>query len=124
MRVGLRRLLAAEPGIQVVAEAANGADALRHIHEVQPDLLITDLGMPGLHGLELVRQVHHECPGTRIVVISMHTDEPYVAKAFHHGAMAYVCKDDLARYLLPAVSAVLAGRSFWVPPLRAEAAAP
>ena len=116
VRQGLRTLLGTEPAFQVVGEAEDGSEALRQAVEFQPDVLITDLIMPGLHGFEVVLGVRQACAATRIVVISMQSDEGYVTTAFRHGAMAYVCKDDLVRHLRAAVWAVLEGRCFWVPP--------
>jgi DNA-binding NarL/FixJ family response regulator len=121
IRQGLRALLGTEPAFKVVSEAADGSEALRQTVEYRPDVLITDLIMPGLHGFEVVLRVRQACPGTRIVVISMQSDEGYVTTAFRHGALAYVCKDDLVRHLRAAVWAVLAGRCFWVPPLPSQA---
>jgi len=124
VRQRLKRLLAEEPGFQLVAETADGLSALRRVIELRPDVLVTDLVMPGLHGLELTRCVREQAPETRVVIVSIHADELYVAQALRHGAMGYIRKDETGRSLVPAVRAAIAGKRYLSPAVAELAARP
>jgi DNA-binding NarL/FixJ family response regulator len=117
VRQTLHRLIKADAAFEVVAEAEHGEAALALAAELQPDLLVTDLMMPGMNGLEVMRRVHESSPHTRMVVVSIHQDEPYVVEAFRCGARAYVHKEALALHLLEALHAVLNDRLYVSPPL-------
>lgn len=117
VRDGLRLLLQAEPELEVVGEAGDGRDAVELVARLSPDVLVLDLMMPGLGGLEVLRQVARRSPRTRVIVLSMHADEGYVVQALGNGAAAYVVKDASASELLQAVRAVRAGRRYLSPPL-------
>jgi DNA-binding NarL/FixJ family response regulator len=119
VRQKLKRLLGGEAGWQVVGEAADGLQAVRLVRQLKPDVLVTDLTLPGLHGLEVTRRVHRHRAPTRIVVVSIHADEAYVRQALRHGARAYVHKDEVGRHLLPAIRAVLKGARYLSPALAA-----
>jgi DNA-binding NarL/FixJ family response regulator len=112
VREGLRALLTAEPGLAVVGEAADGLEAVALVERLRPDVLIVDVMMSGLGGLEVTRQVRQRCPLTRVVVLSMHASEVYVAEALRHGASGYVLKDASAADLVEAVRAAVAGRRY------------
>lgn len=114
IRQKLKRLLVQERAWQVSAEAADGLAAVCLVNETQPDVLVTDLALPGLHGLEVVRLVHQQSLCTCIVVVSIHADEPYVRQAFQNGALGYVRKDEVGQHLLPAIRAALAGHHYQV----------
>ena len=88
VRVGVRRMLEAEPDLRVVGEAKNGFEVLPAVERLQPDVLVLDLVMPGLNGVEVIRQVMEAAPETRIVVLSMHANEAYVVDSLRHGAAA------------------------------------
>jgi DNA-binding NarL/FixJ family response regulator len=117
VRAGLRALLLAEPGLEVVGEAGDGREAVDLVERLAPDVLILDLMMPGLGGLEVLRQVTRRSPRTRVVVLSMHGDEGYVVQALGNGAAAYVLKGASATELLHAVRVVRTGRRYLSPPL-------
>jgi CheY-like chemotaxis protein len=117
VRQSLKRLLNQQPGLQLVGESGNGLETLVLVKQLQPDLLVTDLMMPGMNGLEVTRRVRLSFPCTRVVVVSSNGDEPYVAGALRCGADGFVLKSVCARYLLAAVRAVLAGERFVSPPL-------
>ena len=117
VREGLRQVLQAQPDIEVVGEAGDGRDAADLAERLSPNVLVLDLMMPGLSGLEVLRQVGRRSPRTRVVVLSMHADEGYVVKALGHGALGYVVKDASAADLLRAVRAVHAGQRYLSPPL-------
>ena len=92
VRTGMRLLLESMPGITVVGEAADGEEALRLIDQLRPDVVLMDLAMPGVSGLDALRQARQRFPATRIVVVSMHADEAYVEQALASGAAGYLLK--------------------------------
>ena len=121
VRQGLRALLEAEADFSVVGEAADGLEVAGLVERLEPDVLIVDVMMPGLGGLEVTRQVRQRCPKTRVVVLSMYASEAYVVEALRNGAGGYVLKDASAADLLEAVQAVAAGRRYLSPPLSERA---
>lgn len=121
VRQGLRALLEAEPDLSVVGEASDGLDAVRLVERLKPNVLVLDLIMPGLSGLEVTRQVRQRSPGTRVVVLSMHATEAYVLEALRNGGSGYVLKDSSASDLVQAVRAAAAGRRYLAPPLTERA---
>lgn len=120
VRLGLRHLLEADPEFQLVGEAADGLVVMSLVERLQPNVLILDLMMPGLSGLEITRQVARRAPQTRIVVLSMHANEAYVVEALRNGALAYVLKGSDASELVRAVREAAAGRRYLSPPLSAQ----
>jgi two-component system response regulator NreC len=112
VRQGLRALLEAEPDLAVVGEASQGQETMQLVEHLRPDLLVLDLMMPGLSGLEVTRQVSQRLPDTRIIILSMRTTEPYVLEALRNGAAGYVAKAASADELVQAVRAVTAGRRY------------
>ncbi|HEX6292622.1 MAG TPA: response regulator transcription factor, partial [Herpetosiphonaceae bacterium] len=121
VRQGLRTLLDAEYDFKVVGEAADGLTATSLVERLAPDVLIVDLMMPGLNGLEVTRQVHQRVPHTKVIILSMQASEAYVLEALHNGAVAYVVKDAQAADLVRAVHEVIAGRRYLSPPLSERA---
>ena len=113
----LKRLLAQEPDFHIVADTGDGLEAVRRTLELAPDVLVTDLAMPGMHGLEVTRRVRQRALQTRIVIVSIYADEPYVLDAFRRGALAFVRKDEVGRHLVPAIRAILAGKRYLSPSL-------
>lgn len=121
VREGLRVLLEAEPGFDVVGEAADGLEAIQLTERLQPAVLIVDLMMPNLNGLEVVRHVSQHAPAVRVIILSMHASEAYVLEALRNGVSAYVLKDSRANDLVHAVHEVGAGRRYLSPPLSERA---
>ncbi|MBI2875306.1 MAG: response regulator transcription factor [Candidatus Tectomicrobia bacterium] len=121
VRQGLRALLEAEPGFRVIGEAGEGVEAVQLVERLQPDVLVLDLMIPGLNGLEVTRQVSRRSSRTRVVILSMHANEAYVLEALRNGALGYVLKDAGATELLRAVREVAAGRRYLSPPLSERA---
>lgn len=117
VRRGLRALLEGEDSCRVVGEAGDGLTALDLVERLQPDVAILDVQMPDLGGLEVARRVGERSPGTRVVMLSMHADEPFVREALRHGAAAYVLKGAAATDLIAAVHAAVAGKRFLSEPL-------
>jgi two-component system response regulator NreC len=117
VRQGLRALLEAETDFSVLGETGDGLDALRLVEQLNPNVLVLDLMMPGLNGLEVARQLARRSPATRIVILSMYSNEAYVLEALGNGASAYVLKDSNSADLVHAVREVAAGRRYLSPPL-------
>jgi DNA-binding NarL/FixJ family response regulator len=116
VREGIRRVLDEEPGFEVVAEAADGREALARVQELEPDVVVLDISMPGLSGLDVARRLREEHPEVRALILSMHDDTEYVLRAVRAGAAGYLLKDDAGPQLLrQAVRAVHAGDSFFSP---------
>jgi two-component system response regulator NreC len=112
VRKGLTLLLQSEPGFRVLAETGDGFEAVTLVQNLKPDILLLDLMLPRLHGLEVIRQLQSAGSATGIVVVSMHSDEPYVLEAMKHGALGYVLKDSAPAELLDAVRKVHGGALF------------
>ena len=112
VRQGLRLLLEAEPDFSVVGEASDGLEVAGLVDRLRPDVLVLDLMMPGVSGLEVTRNVCQQFPETSVVILSMHADESYVLAALKNGAAAYVLKDAGAEDLLQAVREVVQGRRY------------
>jgi two-component system response regulator NreC len=121
VRLGLRALLEAEPDFQLVGEAADGLEVLPLAERLQPEVLVLDLMMPGLGGLEITRRMTEQVPRTRVVILSMHANEAYVVEALRNGAAAYVLKGSHPAELIQAVRAVVAGERYLSPPLSERA---
>ncbi len=121
VRQGLRALLQSEPHFRLVGEASDGIEAVRLAERLKPDVLITDVMMPGLNGLEVTRQVIKMLPQTRVIILSMYTNDAYVLEALKNGALGYVLKDSQAADLIQAVKEVLAGNRYLSPPLSERA---
>lgn len=115
MRQGLRLLLEREPEFQVVGEAADGREAVDLARALRADVVVLDLAMPNLNGIEAARQIAQQNPATAIVVLSMHADESYLLQALRVGARAYLLKDSADTDLIAAIRAVRTGKAFFSP---------
>ena len=109
MLAGVRALLKADPDIEVVGEALDGRAALRMATELQPSIVLLDLSMPGLDGVEVTQQLLTRRPGCKVVVLTVHEDRSYLRKLIEVGAAGYVLKRSAAKVLLHAIHAVAAG---------------
>jgi DNA-binding NarL/FixJ family response regulator len=115
IRAGLRMVVEAQPDLSVVGEAANGREAVAMAQALKPDVVVMDIGMPSLNGIEAARQIRETLPDTQIVMLSMHSDEGYVLRALKAGAKAYLLKDSAEADLAQAIHAAAAGKSFFSP---------
>jgi DNA-binding NarL/FixJ family response regulator len=115
VRRGLRSLLESEPGVSVVAEAGDGLEAIRLSEEHEPDLVILDVGMPKLNGIDVAARLQKAKRPPSVIILSMHADESYIIRALSAGARAYLLKDATDEDLLPAVRTVASGKPFFSP---------
>jgi two-component system, NarL family, response regulator NreC len=121
VRQGIRAVLEATSEFAVVGEVADGLQVPATVERLRPNVLILDLMMPGLNGLEITRQVRNRCPQTRVVILSMHADEAYVVEALRNGAAGYILKDASTTEVAQAVREVAAGRRYLSQPLSERA---
>jgi DNA-binding NarL/FixJ family response regulator len=112
LREGLRSLLAQLPDITVVGEASDGESAVALARDLRPDLVIMDVVMPGLDGVAATRRIRAECPDTRVIALSMHSDRRFVSEMLRAGALGYLVKDSAFEELNLAVKTVMANRPF------------
>ena len=118
MREGLRQLLVASDGISVVGEVGNGREALQRVAELAPDVVVMDIAMPELNGIEAAALIRAQCPSARIVILSMHSSSEHVYRAFAAGASGYVLKASAGIEVISAVRAVHVGKHYVSPALR------
>lgn len=115
LRDGMRLLLERQPGFAVVGEAGDGREIVELAREHRPDVVVMDIAMPNMNGIEATRRIVEKQPGTGVVILSMHYDESYVLRSLKAGARAYLLKDALKSELIAAIRAVAEGRSFFSP---------
>jgi DNA-binding NarL/FixJ family response regulator len=115
VRQGLVGILKASDEVEVVGEAADGAEAVEKTAKLKPDVVVLDVSMPHLSGLEAARRIRETLPGTRILVLTMHDDEEYVLKMVRAGASGYLLKDSAASELMAGIRALKAGKVFFGP---------
>jgi len=115
VRTGLRLLFERIPDMEVAAEATDGRQAVRLAKELRPDIVILDIGMPLLNGLEAAAQIVRENDQIGVIMLSMHADDSYILRALDSGAKAYLLKDKADDYIERAVRSVAAGRPFFSP---------
>ena len=101
-----------KPQLQVVCRAQDGSEAVRRARELQPDLIVTDVGLPKVHGIEAIRQIREHVPESIVLFVSQNSDADVVQRAFEVGGKGYVLKAQAGHDLLPAVEAVLRGQRF------------
>ena len=114
-RQGIRTLISAEPDMEVVGEAANGGDAVDKANEARPDVVLMDIGMPGLSSFEATRQIKKNRPETKVLFLTMYDDEDYLVEGMEVGASGYVLKDSPSQQLVAAVRDICRGGSYLSP---------
>ena len=115
VRRGLRLLLEGQPEFSVVAEAADGKQAVDAVEAAKPDVVVLDIAMPNLNGIEAAQRILSVAPNTSIVILSMHSDESYVLRALKAGAKGYLLKDSAEGDLIEAIKSVTRGKTFFSP---------
>lgn len=120
VRAGIRTLLEKLPGVTIVAESGDGRETLALVHQHSPDIVIMDITMPGLNGLDATARILRECPRTKVLILSMHTGEDYVLQALRAGATGYLLKDAATAELRLALEAVQRGETYLSPTISKE----
>ena len=115
MRKGLRLLLERQPNISIVGEASDGRQCVELAETERPDVVIMDVAMPNLNGIEAARQIVNRNPHVAVAILSMHSDESYIIRALKAGARAYLLKDSAESDLIAAIKAISEGKSFFSP---------
>ncbi|MEJ2394858.1 MAG: response regulator transcription factor [Candidatus Thiodiazotropha sp.] len=115
LRAGLKALLSTNPVFEVIGEADNGRDAIRRVIELKPDLVIMDLSMPGMNGMDALKEIKDRIPEVKALVLTVHSEEEYVLASLQAGANGYVLKDATQNELLVAAERVLDGKTYLSP---------
>ena len=115
VRDGLRALLSSNPGFEVVGEAADGREVIKNIEECRPDLILMDLSMPRMNGMEAIREIKKHARNVKIIVLTIHKTEEYILPVLKAGADGYVLKNDTQAELMAAIKCVLEGKSYLSP---------
>jgi two-component system response regulator NreC len=115
MRTGLRALLERQPNLEVVGESENGRETIALASALKPDLVVMDIGMPILNGIEATKTIVAENPATAVIILSMYADESYIMRALKAGARGYLLKDSAPADLISAIQAVSQSKSFFSP---------
>lgn len=115
LRAGLRALLAVQNGLEVIGEAGDGREAIRKVDTLQPDLLLIDLSMPKLNGIDAIREIKSQHPEIKIIVLTVHKSDEYIIAALRAGANGYMLKDASQNELLLAIDYVINGKTFLSP---------
>lgn len=109
---GLRALLEREPDLSIVGEHTNGHQALSAARKLEPDVVVMDIAMPGLDGIEVTRRINRELPGVKVLILSVHEEPEVIRSAFEAGAAGYLLKDCATEELVRGIRVVWAGKSF------------
>jgi DNA-binding NarL/FixJ family response regulator len=117
VREGFRRMLELETDIEVVGEACNGRDAVKMTQQLRPDVVLMDIAMPQLNGLEATRQILEAQPRTKIIILSAHNDDAYIENAIHSGAKGFLLKQTSSHEVCAGIREIYLGRSYFSPPL-------
>lgn len=117
VRQGFCQLLTQEPDFSVIGEVGDGRGALELVEQLRPEVLVLDMVMPGLKGLDVLDGVKQSSPDTQVVILSMHNDQSYVLEALQHGAAAYVLKESSVHELVQAIRVAINGQHYLSPPL-------
>jgi DNA-binding NarL/FixJ family response regulator len=115
LRDGIRSLLQTEPDMVVAGEAEDGRMAVRLACQLFPDVILMDIAMPLLNGLEATRQIHHDCPQVKVLILTMYDNEEYIRNALSSGAVGYILKDGSAKELVDSIRAVHRGETILSP---------
>jgi two-component system response regulator NreC len=122
VRAGIRRILESQPQFEVVAEAQNGAETIESLRQHEADVLVLDLNMTGLEGIEVLRQCKTTHPDVKVLILTMHAGREYVARAIAEGADGYLLKDSAVQDLAAAIESVMGGGTFFSPAIQQQMA--
>lgn len=120
LRQGLRKLLELEPSLEVVGEAENGKEAIFKVRELNPDVVLLDINMPGINGVETTALLKQSHPETKVIMLTIHKDDEYIFEAIKAGASGYLLKDVDTQYLVKAVEAAFRGESIVDPSIASK----
>ncbi|MEX0875997.1 MAG: response regulator transcription factor [Phycisphaerales bacterium] len=112
VREGIRAIVERDQLIEVVGEASDGREGIELIEKIKPDIVVIDIGMPNLNGVDATRQLTRDFPKVKVIALSMHTDKRFVLAMFEAGAMGYVAKDSISEEIVRAIHAVAKGRKY------------
>lgn len=112
LREALHAMLSSNFNIEVVGEAKDGREAIQCVTKLMPDLILMDLSMPKMNGMEAIREIKRQCPGTRVLVLTVHKNEEYLLASLQHGADGYITKDANLSELKIAIESILGGKSY------------
>lgn len=115
VRQGLAKLLEGEPNLRVVGEAENGREAVDKVGELKPDIVIMDIAMPMLNGIEATRQIRKACPSTKVIILSMYSHDRYISELFSLGASGYLLKSSTSTDIINAIHSALKGETYLSP---------
>lgn len=115
LREGLRSLLSSDPNFEIVGEAEDGREAIKCVEKFRPDLILTDLSMPRMNGMEAIKEIKRQSPKTKVLVLTIHKAEEYILATFRAGANGYLLKDSTHAELVMAVKKVLSGKQYISP---------
>ena len=115
LREGLRSLLSSDPNFEIVGEAGDGREAIKCVEKFRPDLILTDLSMPRMNGMEAIKEIKRQSPKTKVLVLTVHKAEEYILATFRAGANGYLLKDSTHAELVMAVKKVLSGKQYISP---------
>ena len=115
IRHGLRKILEEQPEFEIVAEVGDGREAVKQCLAIKPDVAVLDVAMPLLNGIDAAQQIARKVPETKVLVLSMHSDEVYVTRALQAGATGYMLKDSAGKDLLKGIASVAAGQAYFSP---------
>ncbi len=112
LRDGLRYILEAQPNITVIGDAADGRSALQQVKQLHPDVVVMDISMPNLNGIEATRSIQEDCPATAVVILSIHANSEHIFRALQAGALGYVLKESAGKEMVEAVRMAHVGRRY------------
>ena len=115
VRQGLAKLLEGEPDLRVIGEAENGREAVEKVEKLKPDIVLMDIAMPMLNGIEATRQIRKICPQTKVIILSMHSHDRYISELFSLGASGYLLKSSTGTDIIDAIHAAQKGSTYLSP---------
>jgi len=113
VRTGIANLLSGEPGFEIIGEASESREMFDLLRQMQPDIAVLDIALPGMSGIEITKKLHSDFPGIRILILSMHTSEEFIFNAINSGARGYLPKNTSRKELIEAIYAIQRGEEYF-----------